>query len=290
MVLLATGSTRHLVASASRPLIGTHSVLRQTRHEQAVAHATAARAAYVEAVAVTRASGCRTVGLALGPNDQEYILWRLLDDPGPRPRIDHLRSVGLTSRPSPGTSREPPCAIIADEAVGVGRVAAGAVRYRLLWSEGTVKVLLRASQPAGQSIAAGTVPWARVTADQRELRPGDRLVVGIDVGNPTTQPPADLLVGIRLPDGRSAVFVTGYGMSAAMPFEPGRALPVALVAPPGFALQDRAFLDLDLPMENIPEGTYRAFAMLVRREGRAAGRIDPADVLAEDALTITIRR
>jgi hypothetical protein len=122
------------------------------------------------------------------------------------------------------------------------------------------------------------------------VRPGDRLIVGIDVGNPAAHPPADLLVGFRLPDGRSAVLATGAKLSGIVPLEPASALPAALVAPPGFALRDRAFLDLEIPRQDIPHGTYRAFAMLVRRGGLADGRIDPEDILAGDEKPVTLRR
>ncbi len=289
VLALAATSAEPLVASASRPLLGPHSVLRQTRDEQVLAHANAVRPAYVEAARLVRASGCRTVGLAIGPNDPEYVIWRFLEGPGQRLRVDH-HLVFNPSRDIPTGVARAPCSIIADSPLGAAALSAEAGAYRVASARGTVKVLLATHAPAPRAVAGGTAAWARVALARTHFKPGDRLTLGIDVGNPRSGPAADLLVGFRLPDGKSAVFVTGLGWSPITPLERTSGFPPGRPAPPGFRLDDPAFLDFDIPHEGTVEGTYWAFAMLVRREGLADDRIDPEDVLAEDARAFTFRR
>lgn len=149
---LAASSLPFLVANSSRTLVGHRSVLRHSSAVQAMAAAMAARPEYVEAARVVLASQCPTVGLAIGGNDPEYVIWRILEISGRRPRIEHVlvydppHRTTVTSRLETAAWR--PCAVIVDAPPGEAAPTGMASGYRTAWSRGTVTVLLEASAAA----------------------------------------------------------------------------------------------------------------------------------------------
>jgi hypothetical protein len=95
-----------------------------------------------------------------------------------------------------------------------------------------------------------------------------------------TGAPADLYVGIAVPDGRSAAFVGPAGLlSDPVSLADARGFPRAAAAAPGFTLSPSVFVGLTLPV-GIPHGTYRIFAFNARSRVPRGQRIAPEDFLA----------
>src|SRR5262249_46291843 len=114
---------------------------------------------------------------------------------------------------------------------------------------------------------------------------GDTLRVGIGARNPGPAFPADVYVGVLLPGGSTAVFLTGTSPLTAVTVpvsaDPrafprlftGVSVPAGLSAPMG-QLFAHTFAGTETP------GTYTLFAALVVPGAFADGRIDPGDVIA----------
>ncbi|HUG37541.1 MAG TPA: hypothetical protein VML54_11355 [Candidatus Limnocylindrales bacterium] len=116
------------------------------------------------------------------------------------------------------------------------------------------------------------------------------MTIGIDVQNPAGQPDADLYAGALLPDGRTAVFLTGpsrFGGVGTLP-APASFVPMQVV-PNGAVVNIPELLRMPLPPAALlPPGTYQLFVALARRGAFADNRIDLGDIVAVDIKTVTI--
>ena len=126
-------------------------------------------------------------------------------------------------------------------------------------------------------------PTVRVTTSTSQVRAGQTAAAGIEVQNPAGNPAADLYVGILLPDGQTAVFLSGPGAIGGVGNLAAPALfPRTQPAPPGFTLSVPVFFQFTFPPAGIPVGTYQVFVALARSGAFQDNRIDPGDILALD--------
>lgn len=101
--------------NATRPLVGPESVLATPRFAQLFVGRPALQPPLADAARAVAASGCRRIGLEIGPDDPEYLVWASLEEAGLRP--DRIEHVGVTNR-SAELLRRPhyagfaPCAVV----------------------------------------------------------------------------------------------------------------------------------------------------------------------------------
>ena len=132
-----------------------------------------------------------------------------------------------------------------------------------------------------------TGPSARVALNAARLRPGQQLAIGFNVQS-TLGVPADLLLGVLLPDGRTLfLFSSAGGVTFSGPVASLSALPAEIV-PANFSLDNPGFLQVTLPAEGVPTGTFLVFALLLQRGALANDQLDAGDVLASDLKTFTV--
>ncbi len=149
VVVLAVTSVPYAVKNHSRPFVGNGSVLALTRDAQRAQFASVLPRSYPGAVqAIPRT--CDRLGLVIGSNDPEYVIWTLLRAADRRLWIEHVL-VDNASRRASRAGVPPPCALIA-ETYGLGAVEVGDRHYRSVWSDGTLAVLV----PAARSATAGS--------------------------------------------------------------------------------------------------------------------------------------
>jgi hypothetical protein len=149
---------------------------------------------------------------------------------------------------------------------------------------------LRRSRALGAALALSllgaaspgwTQPSAQLTVNATAFRGGDPFVLGFAVANPADGVPAELHLGVLLPDGTTFFrFDAGGGvigplgsLAGLVPMEP---------APPGFDRSAPGFLSAVMPTHGIPEGTYHLFVALLRQGAALDGWVDAAEVLAAD--------
>ena len=101
--------------NATRPLVGPESVLATPRLTQSFAARPGLLAPFTEAARAVAATGCRRIGLKIGPDDPEYLLWSALRAEGAVP--ERLEHVGVTNHSAPKATEPPfagfaPCAVI----------------------------------------------------------------------------------------------------------------------------------------------------------------------------------
>lgn len=108
-----------LFSIQSRPLIPvagdtlTNSILVEPRQDLYFANARYLINSYTSLIGAIEETGCNQVGIALGGNAPEYLLWVLLDAPRPDLRVEWLVSGG-----PPGLAVSPnfaPCAVICED-------------------------------------------------------------------------------------------------------------------------------------------------------------------------------
>jgi len=141
----ACASLPWLLAGLPRPLLGPDGVLRAPRAEQYLASRPQLAPAYLGAARYLCATGCRSLGLALGGDSGEYPLWALLRDANGRPpRIEHV----TTERGSLGglEAEFRPCAIVSMDPPRED-LRFGGGRYTAAWRSADVIVL----EPVGSS-------------------------------------------------------------------------------------------------------------------------------------------
>jgi hypothetical protein len=106
--------------NATRPLLGSESILRVPRLDLAFAARPDLEAPLLQAGDAISGRNCSQVGLEIGPDDPEYLLWLVLERGGVEPRLEHLSVANASAALA---RREPfesfrPCAILALEAPG----------------------------------------------------------------------------------------------------------------------------------------------------------------------------
>lgn len=136
-------------------------------------------------------------------------------------------------------------------------------------------------------LAQAQAPSTVLDVNDTQFRVGETLALGLTATNPTGNPPADLYVGVFLPDGQSVIYFSGPGtlspvmavtaLAAAPPFQP---------APAGFSVSLPDFFPFTFPATGVPSGTYRFFANLIRQGAVADNRVDPGDLLATHEVSV----
>lgn len=130
---------------------------------------------------------------------------------------------------------------------------------------------------------AAASPSALVSLGGTEFRAGDILTVGVTASNPDGGPPAELLVGVVLAEGVTALFFLPSGtVSEPLSVSDRTRFPAFRSLAPGTTFSLPVFLRFAFPPAGVAPGTYRVFAALVRQEALSDGRLDPGDVLALD--------
>jgi hypothetical protein len=136
------------------------------------------------------------------------------------------------------------------------------------------------------------VPGAsvQITVNQSSVASGQTLTVGVQANNPAGQPSADLFVGVLLPDGLTAVFLSPSGafIGSGSVVHPAAFVPLQLV-PGGSSVSLPTLLALTLPAGGaVPAGVYTVFGALVRAGALIDDRIDPGDIVAIDLKSVTV--
>jgi len=163
-----------------------------------------------------------------------------------------------------------------------------ASRPRARWTELAQPCLVGAALVGlllvGPASATGAAPAAaRITVNGSQFQPGQTLTLGLDAQNPVGNPAVDLYVGLFLPGGQAAVFLsTGGTVAGIVSLATPALFPPAQSAPPGLVLNAPTFFQFTFPATGVPPGTYQAFAALVRQGAFQTGRIDASAILALD--------
>jgi hypothetical protein len=144
--VLLIASLPWLLNNWSRPLIGAHSILFDTRANQYFRNNPSLQTPYSEAAAVVRAQPCVDIGLIMGTNEWEYPLWVLLDN------LDashyRLQAINVTNNASGSLSSLPPfstfqpCEVIVIHASRPDTQFTDS-RFDQLWTSATLSVYLK---------------------------------------------------------------------------------------------------------------------------------------------------
>ena len=127
------------LAHASRPLAGPASVLVMPRADQAFAALPGSREPLRAAARVARADGCDRVGLVLGPDDPEYLLWLSLDESARGGyRAEQVEAPNRSARLS-ASAGFAPCTIVTLARPG-GRQLPPDASFRAGWPGGAIAV------------------------------------------------------------------------------------------------------------------------------------------------------
>jgi len=109
--LLLAASLPWLLANATRPLLGTSSVLRTTRLDQYFFNRPDLKEPFLAAARAVSSERC-ALGIEIGPDDGEYLLWVALRETGQgKRRIEHV-NVSNASGNTTSAPREEPCGLI----------------------------------------------------------------------------------------------------------------------------------------------------------------------------------
>lgn len=105
-------------------------------------------------------------------------------------------------------------------------------------------------------------PTAALTLNQTEFKAGDTLSVGVQVAN--DGPPANLYVGVVMPDGDTALFLVPGGATPPVSLADAANFRSLQAAPPGFTLNAPVFSQFTWPADGLPPGTYVLFIALTQ--------------------------
>jgi hypothetical protein len=147
-LLLTVGAMPPLVLNSLHPLLGGRSVLKVTRMGQYFSYRPMAQAEYVGAAEFLRSQNCTEVGLVLGWDDFEHPLWVLL--PELRATGGRLEHVKVDNSSAQLQSRYPsftPCAVVTINKATGEILDVGGQSYRLMWSNGQMRVFLADPTP-----------------------------------------------------------------------------------------------------------------------------------------------
>jgi len=132
------------------------------------------------------------------------------------------------------------------------------------WMARVIGLLAAAMAVAVGPAASDAAPTAALTINQTEFRAGDTLSVGLQVANPLDGPPANLYVGIVMPDGETALFVAPGGTTPPVSLADGANFRPLQPAPPGFSLNVPGFAQFTWPADGLPIGTYLLLVALTQ--------------------------
>jgi hypothetical protein len=119
-LVLLLSAAPWLFFNASRPLLGNHSVWRQTRVQQYFINRPALREAYLEAARLIKTQNCRRIGLVMTTFDWEYPLWPLLKaETDDMIRIEHVHVANASGALAASRLKGfAPCAIVSSRRAG----------------------------------------------------------------------------------------------------------------------------------------------------------------------------
>jgi murein DD-endopeptidase MepM/ murein hydrolase activator NlpD len=130
------------------------------------------------------------------------------------------------------------------------------------WVRAAFTGLLVAVALAAVPAASNAAATASITLNKTEFRAGDTLIVGFQITNSSDSPPANLYVGVVMPDGETALFLVPGGATAPVSlFDPANFRSLQ-AAPAGFTLNAAAFSQFTWPADGLPIGTYQVFVAL----------------------------
>lgn len=284
-------STDAVLKNELRPLSGRrHStILRQDRATLYFADHPFLIPSYKTAVEVLRDTGCRDIGLDLslaGDQAFEYPLLVLLGAGG---RDMDVRQVGTMNASARYAAPFTPCAVLCarcSTAIAKWRQYIPGFPDRLI--VGNV-VLFLPKGASERAVPSDLVTPIRLSVNGGRFRPGDELVVGLQVWYPLDQIPADLYVGAFLPEDGRMLFLAGADgtMRLAQASTPSAFVRFAPV-PPGLLLDEPRLVEFTLPKRGVPNGAYQIFAVLVRQGALEDNRVDPGDILALDMTHLVV--
>jgi len=141
--LLLLCATPWALVNATRPLLGPDSVLTAPRLLQSFAASPGLREPLIGAARAVAAKQCRRVGLEMGPDDPEHLIWISLREAGisdAQARVEHIH---VTNRSAPKALEPPfagfvPCAVIT--LAPRGAAPAASEYYAAEWGAGRVAV------------------------------------------------------------------------------------------------------------------------------------------------------
>ena len=141
--LLLLAAVPWVLVNASRPLLGPDSVLTAPRVLQSFAAAPALREPLLGAARAVAGRPCRRIGLEMGPDDPEHLIWISLREEGIADARIRLEHVHVKNKSAPKTFEPPfagfvPCAVITLSPRGAAP-AAGEY-YAAEWGAGRVAV------------------------------------------------------------------------------------------------------------------------------------------------------
>src|SRR5262249_1438807 len=129
----------YVLGNASRPLIGSHSVLSSDRSSQYFKNRPELAIPYDRAAALVRGTQCTAVGLITGGHDWEYPLWVLPGAATGRLLLEHIAVGNVSGRMSVGFT---PCAVIATRLQPDEEIAYRGTTYKKVLTVGLVAVFL----------------------------------------------------------------------------------------------------------------------------------------------------
>ena len=137
------------------------------------------------------------------------------------------------------------------------------------------------------SPAAGPL-MIQATVNSPVLEAGQQLVLGLSAQSPAGSPPADLYVGVLLPDGETIVFFSAPGVvGGSTTLDRLWELRPMQAALPGVNVSLPTFLQFTVPAGGIPAGTYQYFAALMTQGALAGGSPDADAVIALDVTSFS---
>jgi hypothetical protein len=141
--LLLLFSTPWALVNATRPLLGPDSVLTAPRLLQSFAASPGLREPLLGAARAVAAKQCRRIGLELGPDDPEHLIWLSLREagmPDADSRLDHVHVTNRSARKAlePPFAGFVPCAVIT--LAPRGAAPAASEYYAAEWGAGRVAV------------------------------------------------------------------------------------------------------------------------------------------------------
>jgi hypothetical protein len=114
-IVLVLSAIPWVCFNATRPLVGTESILKKGRVNQYFVNWPDLKEAYLGATRFLRSVNCHNVGLVIGADHWEYPFWILLGNGRQPIRLEHVRVKDPSSRISYPRGAFEPCAVLSNE-------------------------------------------------------------------------------------------------------------------------------------------------------------------------------